>query len=291
MNKNLLNISGKISEPIVKIYELIAEVANQSNVRFFVIGATARDMVFECGYNISASRATRDIDLAVQVATWAEFLNLKDALIATGHFAGSKMMQRMYYQNQIPIDIVPFGAIENEGSISWPPDDSVKMNVAGFNDAYHATQTVRLRESPVLDIPVVTPAALVILKLMAWKDRSSEHSKDAIDLAFILRCYLDAGHTERLAEEHSDLLLDEDFDFERSGARMLGRDVASIVSAQSQQMLVEILSAETGEQEIYRLVEAMANRQDGQLFENNLALLKALYLGLNETLKTTELTK
>src|SRR5665811_266442 len=135
MNKNLLNISGKISEPIVKIYELITEVANENKVKFFVIGATARDMVFEHGYNIPISRATKDIDLAVQVATWAEYLNLKNALEATGHFVGRKMMQRMYYQNQIPIDIVPFGAIENEGSISWPPDDSVKMHVAGFNDA------------------------------------------------------------------------------------------------------------------------------------------------------------
>ena len=285
MNRNLLNISGKISEPIVKIYELIAEAANKNKVRFFVIGATARDMVFECGYNIPTARATRDIDLAVQVATWDEFQSLKNALIATGQFANSKMMQRMVYQNEIPIDIVPFGAIENEGSISWPPDDSVKMNVAGFNDAYHATQTVRLRESPVLDIQVVTPAALVILKLMAWKERSSEHSRDAIDLALILRCYLGAGHTERLAEEHSDLL-DDDFDFERSGARLLGRDVASIVSAQSKQMLDEILSAETGEQKTYRLVEAMANRQNGQLFENNLALLEALHLGLNETPNT-----
>ncbi len=259
MNKNLLNISGKISEPIVKIYELIAEIANKSNVRFFVIGATARDMVFEHGYGIPTSRATKDIDLAVQVATWDEFQNLKNTLIATGYFAGSKTMQRMFYQNQIPIDIAPFGAIENKGGISWPPDDSVQMNVTGFNDAYLATQTVRLRESPVLDISVVSPAALVILKLLAWKDRSSEHSKDAIDLAFILRWYLNTGHTERLAEEHSDLL-DEDCDFERSGARMLGRDVASIISTQSKQMLDEVLNAET---------------------ENNLALLKALYLGLS----------
>lgn len=73
---------------------------------------------------------------------------------------------------------------------------------------------------------------------------------------------MEAGHTETLTEEHSDLL-DEDFDFERSGARMLGRDVASIISAQSKQMLDEILSEETGEQKIYRLVEAMTNRQDG----------------------------
>jgi len=282
MNRSLLNISGKINEPIIKVYELITEVANQNNVKFFVIGATARDMVFEYGYGITVSRATRDIDLAVQVATWAEFQSLKNALIATGQFAISKMMQRVYYQNEIPIDIVPFGAIENESNISWPPDGSVKMNVAGFDDAYYATQTVRLRESPLLEIPVVTPAALVILKLIAWRERSSEHSKDAIDLAFILRWYLDTGHTERLSEQHSDLL-EDDFDFERAGARLLGRDIASIVSAQTKQKLHEILSLETGEQKNYRLVEAMTNRQDGQKFENNLVLLQSLYLGFSET--------
>ncbi|MDD5115323.1 MAG: nucleotidyl transferase AbiEii/AbiGii toxin family protein [Methylobacter sp.] len=282
MNKNLLNISGKISEPIIKVYELIKEVANQNNVKFFVIGATARDMVFDYGYGISVSRATRDIDLAVQVATWTEFQSLKNALIATGQFVSSQMMQRVYYQNEIPIDIVPFGAIENESNISWPPDGSVKMNVAGFNDAFYATQTVRLRESPILEIPVVTPAALVILKLMAWQDRASEQRKDAIDLAFILRWYLDTGHTERLTEQHNDLL-DDDFDFELTGARLLGRDIAGIVSVQTKQKLHEILSIETGEQKQYRLIEAMTNRQNGQTFEKNLALLQHLYLGFNET--------
>lgn len=283
MNKNLLNISGKISEPIIKVYELIKEVANQNNVKFFVIGATARDMVFEYGYGIPASRATRDIDLAVQVATWTEFQSLKNALIATGQFVIDKMMQRVvYYQNDIPIDIVPFGAIENESNISWPPDGSLKMNVAGFNDAFYFTQTVRLRETPKLEIQVVTPAALVILKLMAWQDRASEQRKDAIDVAFILRWYLDTGHTERLTEQHNDLL-DDDFDFELTGARLLGRDIAGIVSVQTKQKLHEILSIETGEQKQYRLIEAMTNRQNGQTFEKNLALLQHLYLGFNET--------
>lgn len=285
MNRNWLNISGKIEDSIIEIYELMAGVANQNNVKFFVIGATARDMVFECGYGIKAPRATRDIDLAVQVGTWAAFENLKTALIATGQFANTNMMQRLRYQNKIPIDIVPFGEIAADGTtISWPPDDSIKMNIIGFDDAYRATQTVRLRESPVLDILVVTPAALVILKLMAWQDRAAEHSKDAIDLAFILRQYLDTGHIERLTEQHSDLF-DGDVDYEQSGARLLGRDIASIVSAQTKQKLHEILSLETGGQKNYRLVEAMTNRQDGQAFENNLALLQSLYLGFNETAK------
>ncbi len=282
MKNTLLNISAKIDDSLVKIYELIVEVAHNNQIKFFVIGATARDMVFEYGHDIKAPRATRDIDLAVQVATWAEFQNLKNALIATGQFSSSKMEQRLFYQNDTPLDIVPFGAIAGDDTcISWPPDGSVKMNITGFADAYQATQTVRLRENPELDIQIVTIPALVILKLMAWRDRP-EQSKDATDLAFLLRNYLDAGQTERLAQQHGDLLAEYDFDFERAGARLLGRDIASFVSAATKQKLQQILSTETGEQKIYRLVEAMTHRENGQTFANNLALLNALYLGINE---------
>jgi predicted nucleotidyltransferase len=281
MNRNLLNISGKIENSIVNVFGLIVEVAKQNRVKFFVIGATARDIVFNYGYGIEVTRATRDIDLAVQVETWAEFHSLKNALIATGQFTSGKMMQRVHYLDQMPIDIVPFGAIENESNISWPPDDSVKMNVTGFEDAFYATQAVILRETPQLEVSVVTPAALVILKLMAWQDRTLENSKDAIDLGFILRWYLNIGHTERLLEQHPDLLVG-DFDFEQAGARLLGRDIASIVSVKTQQKLQETLSREAGGQNNYRLVEAMTKRQDGQEFEKNLALLQSLHLGFNE---------
>lgn len=284
MNNTLLNISEKISEPIIDIYDLIANIANQQNIRFFVIGATARDIVFEYGYNIPAPRMTKDIDLAVQVATWDEFQNLKNALIATGQFSESTMAQRLHHQSQIPVDIVPFGTIAPDGkTISWIPDGNFEMSIIGFDDAYQAAQTVRLRDNPAVDIPVATPAAIVILKLIAWQERPKERGKDATDLVFLLRNYLAAGQTDRLAEHHSDLL-DNDFDFEPAGARLLGRDIANMVSATTKQVLHEILSAETGEQKHYRLVEAMTNRQDGQHFENNLVLLNALYLGFNEKL-------
>lgn len=284
MNNTLLNISEKISEPIIDIYDLIAKIANQQNVRFFVIGATARDIVFEYGYNIPAPRMTRDIDLAVQVATWAEFQNLKNALIATGQFTENRMAQRLNHQSQIPVDIVPFGVIAPDGkTINWIPDGNFEMSIIGFDDAYQAAQTVRLSKNPVVDIPVATPAALVILKLIAWQERPKERGKDATDLVFLLRNYLAAGHIERLAEQHGDLL-EDDFDFEQSGARLLGRDIASIVSVPTKQVLHEILSSETGEQKHHRLVEAMTSRQDGQHFENNLALLNALYLGFTESL-------
>jgi predicted nucleotidyltransferase len=279
MTKNLLNISGKISEPIVKIYELIAEVANHNNTQFFIIGASARDIIFEHAYGITAPRATRDIDLAVQIASWHEFQSLKDQLIATRLFSSTDKAHRLMYKNNIPVDIVPFGGIENEGSISWPPENDNEMNVAGFQDVYDNTQLVRIRDNPELDVRVVTPNGLVVLKIIAWHDRKSFTKKDALDIAFILRNYMDAGNQDLLYESHVDLVIDEHHDYVVDGVRVLGREISKMLSPQTQQLIENILVAETRKQKIYRLAEAMSNAEQS---EENRELLKALKRGLND---------
>ena len=122
--------------------------------------------------------------LAIHIATWDDFTQLKNQLIETGDFSSTNMAQRLLYQNEIPIDLVPFGAIDINGYINWPPDFSIKMSAIGFDEAYRTTLFIRFRNDPVLDIHVITPAALVILKLMAWKERRHQNNKDALDLVF-----------------------------------------------------------------------------------------------------------
>ena len=101
MRRKLLDISGKIDQQTVAIYELIASVAEAKNIKFFVVGATARDLVLHHGFGIEVRRATRDIDLAVQVPNWDEFEALKMELIDTGSFIETRMMQRLQYQETI----------------------------------------------------------------------------------------------------------------------------------------------------------------------------------------------
>ncbi len=43
----------------------------------FVIGAAARDLMFEYVYDARFQRATEDLDFGVAVATWADYDNLK----------------------------------------------------------------------------------------------------------------------------------------------------------------------------------------------------------------------
>ena len=137
MSENLLDLSGKIDQLTVEVFEAIAAVTAAKGIRYFVVGATARDMILSYGYGIKSRRATVDVDLGVEVADWAEFHTLKDGLTATGHFTPTRSAHRLVYNDSLPIDIVPFGPLEHANKeISWPPDHSIRMNVMGFEDAY-----------------------------------------------------------------------------------------------------------------------------------------------------------
>lgn len=280
MNNTWLNISGKISEPLISIYALIAEIADQNNLPFFIIGATARDLIFEHAYGIKAPRATKDIDLAVQVASWQDFEHLKNQLMATGELTSDKQAQRLRYRDEIPVDIVPFGDIEANGNISWPPDYSIEMTVTGFHEAYSHTQIVRIAEKPALDVHVVSPAGLLVLKLISWNERKTQSKKDALDIAFVLRHYVGEWNRPLLYEHLEEIIIAEDYDETKAGARMLGQEMAKMLSSPTRQLISKILRAQTGEQAHYRLIEDMLNAPEQ--FEQNLELLEALNRGLRD---------
>lgn len=282
MKRTSLDISGKIDPLTIAVYDVIASVAEQNNVKFFVVGATARDIVLHHGYGIPVRRATRDIDLAVQVSEWNEFEGLKKSLVATGQFTTTAANQRLRFRDNLQIDIVPFGAIQAaDGSLRWPPEHELRMNALGFQEAYDDALTVKIKDNPELNIHVASPPALAALKLIAWNERGQGNPKDAIDLIFIMRAYLDAGNNQRLHEQHPDLI-DEEFDYLKAGARLLGRDIAAILSKESLTLLNQILQTQTAEGDSYPLVEDMTRGGTAEDFELNLELLKVLQQGVNE---------
>ena len=78
MSGNLLDLSGKIDIFTVELFETISNVAVSINVPFFVVGATARDMILTHGYDIQTIRATNDIDFGVQVSDWDQYRKLTE---------------------------------------------------------------------------------------------------------------------------------------------------------------------------------------------------------------------
>ena len=95
--------------------------------------------------------------------------------------------------------------------------------------------------------------------------------------------YTDAGNVERIFDEALDLVDSEDFDYVSVGARLLGRDIAVILSTDAKAVVLEILNNETGKQDRYRLIEDMM-RSDVLIndFEDVLRWLEEVKTGILE---------
>ncbi len=104
------------------------------------------------------------------------------------------------------------------------------------------------------DFTFPTPSGVALMKIISWNDDYPARNRDAKDLALLMRKPLDAGNDERLFNEEIDLVENEDFDYVRAGARLLGRDIAAVLHPNTAKALLEILNRETGEQDRYRLV-------------------------------------
>ena len=284
MNNILFNLSGKIERPLVDALYTLKKVADSLSIPLFVVGASARDIILKHCYGIEPPRKTGDIDLGVQVASWEQFRELTESLIATGRFFPTPEKQRFRY-GTILIDILPFGPITDENKkISWPPEHETIMSMVGFEEAYEYSITVRLSSDPVLDIKLPTLPGLAIMKLISWKDKYPERKRDAGDLLLIMNKYEEAGNSERLYEEESPLLQEEDFDAGTAGVRLLGRDMAKISDTQTFRIVKSILDDEIDDLGQYKLVSDMI-RESGELearFDDILFRLEKLRQGIVE---------
>ena len=258
MSSILFNLSGKIDQHTVEALSIVKKVADSMNIPFFVVGASARDYILKHCYGIEPPRMTRDIDLGVEVASWEQFNQLKESLIATGKFSPGKKEPQMFLFDSVIVDIVPFGPIaDKDKRISWPPEHEIFMSMLGFKEAYEYSITVRLSSDPELDIKLPTLPGLALMKVISWKEKYPERKRDGEDLLLIMQKYEYAGNFDRLYAEEQDLLQEEIFDTRLAGIRLLGRDMARIADPDTLRTVKTILDSETGERPRYRLVADM----------------------------------
>jgi len=73
MSNISIDISDKIDPERVVVLRSIKDVTEVLDIPFFVIGAFAREVIFEHIHQIPSPRITEDIDIGVEVASWEEF--------------------------------------------------------------------------------------------------------------------------------------------------------------------------------------------------------------------------
>jgi predicted nucleotidyltransferase len=285
------DISNKIESQVVEVLALMKDVAEKTAIPFFLVGARARDIFFSAIFEIQTRRATLDVDIAVRVSSWDKVSELLAHLLMTGEVEPDSNLQfRFKHTNGAIIDIVPFGEVEYPpGKVQWPSDDAI-MTTIGFEEAFNYSMIVRVGQDPPIDVRICTPPSLVILKLSAWNEKHPERSKDAIDIDFILRSYIEAGNSERLYAEDIDITQEEGYDFDLASARLLGRDMAKIASISSLALVTEILERETAENSDFKLITDMNRGQPSfaDRFDQTRTLLTQLLRGIKEPPRIVE---
>ncbi|MES2535000.1 MAG: nucleotidyl transferase AbiEii/AbiGii toxin family protein [Pseudomonadota bacterium] len=233
----------RITLAVLKALHLIAAKHKAS---YFIIGATARDILMTHVFGIGAGRATRDVDFAIALKDWHRFEIIKKEFIDCGDFqTAADEAHRLYYRpnefgTAYPLDLIPFGGIEQPGNtIAWPPDMAVVMNVTGYAESLESAIQVDVGEGLIAN--VVSIPALAALKLLAWNDRGLLDNKDAQDLFFLLRHYHQAGNVDRLYAEAFSILESCSYEIDFAGATLLGYDTRLILEQTTRQALLDVL--------------------------------------------------
>lgn len=222
---------------------------------YYIIGATARDIIMSGIHNQPALRMTSDLDIAIALPDWSRFTAISEALQKMdGFHKSAKQKQRFYYNRNFTIDIVPFGEVAKaDNNIYWPPDEEFAMSVSGFSEV--AKNALNITIDNRITVKVASLPGVFILKLAAFNDRKNITNKDADDMAFIIENYLTINET-RAVTEHYDIYEAPDFNTFIAGAILLGRDINKIIHSgnETSGTFIHILETELSLQEESKLI-------------------------------------
>lgn len=275
--------SDQLQHPLLKpILSALSVYFTEKEIQFYVIGATARDILMQL-HKEKSGRATQDLDIAIAVADWDRYEEVEKGILEIKDFTkDKKQQQRFLYQGVFPLDIVPFGDVmQQDDKIFWPPDEQIAMSVLGFNEVAMATQQIKVDAD--FSIEIASLVGIFLLKLVAWSERNIEGNKDADDMAFILNNYL-LINQDRVIEKHDDLYDDDEFDTLTAGARLLGRDLAELLkeSEKVKQKILFILELEIEGAEESRLINQIIETHNSVKYELALKAITYLVQGLKE---------
>lgn len=241
------NISGEdLNNPLLKeLLRKLTDYFHSIGSDFYIIGATARDIILSGIHKQASARRTADLDIAIAIKDWDKFNQISEELCKMeGVTKDPKLTQRFNFQKVYDIDIVPFGEIAKaDNNIYWPPEEQFAMSVAGYTEV--ADNTLDITIDNELSIKVASLPGIFILKLTAFNGRKNQTNKDADDLAFIIKNYLDIN-IERAAAEHYEIYEAENFNSFIAGAILLGRDIRSILGGNEETIntFIQILEDE-----------------------------------------------
>lgn len=274
--------SEKLNNPLLK--ELLSKLTSYfSSIHsdFYVIGATARDIILTAVHEQEIKRSTSDLDIAIAIPDWAQFESISTGLCQIDGFEKSKeQRQRFIYNKVYLLDLVPFGAVAREdNTIYWPPEEDIAMSVLGFTEVTNDVLEITIDAE--FSVRVVQLPGIFLLKLNAFKDRHLINNKDADDIAYIISNYLEANENRAIENYYSEIYNVDNFQTFTAGAILLGKDIKALLSRNQDTLdsFIEILTSEIEQEEESILINQMLEIYSSLKYEDVISALQCL---LNE---------
>lgn len=254
--------SEKIANPLlVELLKKLTDSFNRMNREFYVIGATARDIIIRQLIGTTSGRKTRDLDIAIAIPDWSVFDEIKEILVADGFKKSQHMHQRFYY-GDYELDVVPYGVARDDDNIYWPPEEEIAMSVKGFDEALSKSITIRIDDE--FDIKIASLHGLFLLKFNAWLDRNIKTGKDAEDMSFILSNYFMANLDRNVHPEVYDW---ERFDEYIVGGYWLAHDLLLLLNKEQIAFYKDCIEKELGKDDESRLINQIIEHSHGLTYE------------------------
>ena len=289
MTNSCANLRHPIDVPTASLLDRLTATANEQGIDLLLVGAFAREVLFYHIHGIETGISTMDTDISVHVADWASFHRLRSALQHTGFQIADDPVEKIRdTASGKEVDLIPYGPVAGaDARLEWP-DQGPTWNVLGFEEALANAILLPVqadgRES--VSIPVVTIAALVMLKIVSFYDRPKERVRDVRDIGFVISHYLDAGNRERLLAQ-ADLVARAARDPNVAAAHLLGQDIRSMASEATHRYLVERLRHETTSSSDCPLASTLAKKSCQGKFHAARALIQSMIEGLETHYRKT----
>ncbi len=272
MTSTSLDITNKVDSSTLAVLQSVTDAAQRLAIPLFVIGATARDLVLHHYYGATISRATQDIDFAIQVPDWSAFEALKAELLHIG-FLETRTSHRLKFAKGGWVDLVPFGSISGDGkAVAWPPKGDVVLNILGFSEACEHALNLRISNSHATDISVVSPVGLALLKLVSWTEREREkRPNDAKDFFYVCANYRKIPSINDGMYTQEEMMEQYGWVPERGSANLLGRDVRAMVAPSTHEHLDRLFDEQIANRPLRDLVRESCETS-GQFEEHEVRL-------------------
>jgi len=208
-----------------EVYQILEEVFTSHNIKYYLIGANARDVqLYKVG--LKPARNTADIDFAVMVPDFQKYDVLFDELCSRGFKKTNESYRLIYDKTNTILDLLPYGEIEQNYTVNFDARD-ISFSVLGFKEVGEKAEDVTIKEAG-FSLPTSPVVGLIILKLVSWSDKQ-DRTKDLEDISLLLNSGWEFYEAEAY-ENHLDLF-DDDFEMNTAAARIIGRKMKPILAS------------------------------------------------------------